>query len=173
MSLSCFPDIWKEANVSLLYKKDDSSPVSNYRPISLLSALGKVMEKIVHKHMFNFFLNQHAITCLQSGFIPGDSTVNQLVDIYNTFCKALDDGKEVRAIFCDVSKAFDRVWHKGLLYKLKQTGINESLLEWLTSYLSNRRQRVVIPGAYSAWGNCSWSSARLHFRPSSIFDLYQ
>ena len=151
MSSSCFPDIWKEANVSPLYKKDDSSLVSNYRPISLLSALGKVMEKIVHKHMFNFFLNQHAITCLQSGFVPGDSTVNQLVDIYNTFCKALDDGKEVRAIFCDVSKAFDRVWHKGLLYKLKQTGINAPLLEWLTSYLSNRRQRVVIPGAYSAW----------------------
>ena len=68
--------------------------------------------------MFNFFLDQHAITSLQSGLVPGDSTVNQLVDIYNTFCKALDDGKEVRAIFCDVSKAFDRVWHKGLLYKL-------------------------------------------------------
>ena len=46
-------------------------------------------------------------------FVPGDSTINQLVDIYNTFCKALDDGKEVRAIFCDVSKAFDQVWHKG------------------------------------------------------------
>ena len=62
--------------------------------------------------MFNIFLDQHSITSLQSGFVPGDSTVNQLVDIYNTFCKALDDGKEVRAIFCDIIKAFDRVWHK-------------------------------------------------------------
>ena len=86
------------------------------------------MEKIVHKHMFNFFLDQHAITSLQSAFVPGDSTVNQLVDIYNTFCKALDAGKEVRAFFCDISKAFDRVWHKGLLYKLKHNGIDDTLL---------------------------------------------
>ena len=73
--------------------------MSNHRPISLLNIIGKVMEKNVHKHMFNFFLEQHAITSLQSGFVPGDFTVNQLVDNYNTFCKALDDGKEVRAIF--------------------------------------------------------------------------
>ena len=53
------------------------------------------MEKIVHKHTFNFLLDRH----VQSGFVPGDSTVNQLVDIYNTFCKALDEGKEVRAFF--------------------------------------------------------------------------
>ena len=101
--------------------------------------------------MFNFFLDQHAITSLQSGFVPGDSTVNQLVDIYNTFCKALDDGKEVRAIFCDVSKSFDRVWHKGLTYKLKDNGIDVTLLQRLASYLSNRKQRVVIPGACSEW----------------------
>ena len=76
-----------------------------------LSSIGKVMEKIIHKHMFNYFNDHSIITCLQSGFVPGDSTVNQLVDIYNTFCKALDNGLEVRAVFCDISKAFDRVWH--------------------------------------------------------------
>ena len=67
MSKGTFPDMWKEANVSPLFKKDDPSSVSNYRPISLLNTIGKVMEKIVHKHMFNFFLDQHAITSLQSG----------------------------------------------------------------------------------------------------------
>ena len=72
---------------------------------------------------YYFFKEINIITCLQSGFSPGDSTVNQLVDIYNTFCKALDDGKEVRAIFCDISKAFDRVWNKGLLHKLEDVGI--------------------------------------------------
>ena len=104
MSNSHFPDIWKEANVSpTTPQKDDPFLVSNYRPISLLSDLGKVMDKIVHKHMLNFFIDCHAITCLQSGFVPGDSTVNQLVDIYNTFYKALDEGKAVNAVFCDVS----------------------------------------------------------------------
>jgi hypothetical protein len=60
-------------------------------------------------HIFNFFVVNNTITSLQSGFVPNDSTTNQLVSIYNTFCKALDDGKEVRAVFCDISKAFDRV----------------------------------------------------------------
>ena len=99
MSKGTFPDMWKEANVPPLFKKDDPSSVSNYRPISLLNTIGKVMEKIVHKHMFNLFLDQHAITSLLSGFVLGDSTVNQLVDIYFTFYKAFDDGKEVRDFF--------------------------------------------------------------------------
>ena len=77
-----------------------------------------MLEKIVHKYVFNFLMYHEVLTTLQSGFISGDSTVNQLVDIYSSFCKTIDDGKKVRAIFCDISKALDRVWHKGLLYKL-------------------------------------------------------
>lgn len=145
------PDAWKKANVTPIFKKDDPSEVSNYRPISLLSTVGKVLEKIVHKYIFNFFRDHNIITTLQSGFVAGDSTVNQLLDLYNTLCKALDEGKEVRAIFCDVSKAFDRVWHKGLLYKLSLVGITGSLLSWFTSYLYNRKQRVVLPGGSSSW----------------------
>ena len=133
------PDVWKEANVSPLYKIDDPSLVSNYRPISLFNTIGKVMEKIIHKHIFNFFNENNVISCLQSGFVSGDSTVNQLVDIYNTFCKALDEGKEVRAVFCDISKVLDRVWHKSLLFKLRKAGINGELLDWLSNYLTNRK----------------------------------
>ena len=145
------PNIWKEANVTPIFKKDDPSMISNYRPIAILSTIGKVLEKIVHKNLFNFTRDHEILTSLQSGFIPGDSTVNQLVDIYNTFCRALDDGKEVRAVFCDVSKAFDRVWHQGLLYKLQLIGISGSLLLWFKNYLDNRKQRVVLPGAASSW----------------------
>ena len=101
------PSSWKEANVTPINKKDDPSEVSNYCPISLLNTMGKALEKIVHKHLFNFIRDNNTLTSLQSGFVPGDSTVNQLVDLYNNFCKALDDGKEVLAIFCDISKAFD------------------------------------------------------------------
>ena len=136
MSECVCPNKWKEANVSPLYNKDDPSVVSNYRPVSLLSTIGKVMENI-HKYILNFFNDNQVITCLQSGFVPGDSTVNQFVDIYNIFCKALDEGKEVRAVFLDISKAFDRVWHKGLQFKLKQAGINVILLQWLSYYHSD------------------------------------
>ena len=68
-----------------------------------------------------------------------------------TGLKALDEGKEVRAIFCDISKAFDRVWHKGLLYNLQTVGITGHLFQWFTDYLNNRKQRVVLPGVFSHW----------------------
>ena len=109
------------------------------------------MEKIVHKLLFNFVRDNDILSALQSGFIPGDSTVNQLIDIYNTSCKSLDELKEVRAVFCVVSKAFDRVWHTGLLYKLESIGISDNLVLWFSDYLSESKQRVVIPGATSSW----------------------
>ena len=111
------------------------------------------MEKIVQKHVFNFCRDNSILTALQSGFVPGNSTVNQLVDLYNTLCKALDEGKEVRAVFCDISKAFDRVWQRGLLYKLRRIGISGSLLSWFANYLKDRRQHVVLPGAPSNWSS--------------------
>lgn len=151
LSLSTVPDIWKRANLTPIHKKDDKTLVENHRPISLLSPLGKTLEKIVHKHLHNFLLENNVITPFQSGFTPGDSTVNQLVDLYNTFSRALDEGKEVRVIFCDISKAFDRVWHKGLIAKLKHYGISGQLLAWFENYLSNRFQRVVLPGGKSEW----------------------
>ena len=150
------PSLWKLANVAPIHKKNNPSDFPNYRPISLLSTIGKSLEEIIHKHVFNFLRANFVLTNLQSGLIPADSIVNQLVDIHNTFCKALDEGKEVRAIFCDVSKAFDRVWHKRLLFKLKSLGITDSLLsllDWFEEYLSNRKQRVSLPGATPRWTN--------------------
>jgi len=81
--------------------------------------------------------------------MPGDSTVNQLTYIYDTFCKALDNGLEVRVVFFDISKAFDKVWHEGLLFKLQAAGIRGDLLAFLSNYLTNRKQKVILPGAES------------------------
>ena len=78
--------------------------------------------------------------------------MHQLVYLYNTFCKALNDKKDVRIVFCDQSKAFDRVWHQGLLYKLECIGVTGDLLRWFQSYLHNREQRVIIHGSSSQWG---------------------
>ena len=146
---SVFPSQWKLANVIPVHKKGDRTDASNYRPISLLSCLGKVFEKCVFKHMYNFLNNHNKITPVQSGFTPGDSAVYQLIDLYDTFCRALDDGKEVRVVFCDISKAFDRVWHRGLLFKLRRMGICGPLLNWFQSYLNNRLQRVALEGCVS------------------------
>ena len=115
-----FPSSWKVANVVPIFKKSDPQKVENYRPISLLSLISKVFEKCVYKQIHNFIVTNNIITPHQSGFTIGDSTVNQLLYLSNEFSKALDDGKEIRVVFFDISKAFHRVWHKGLIYKLKK-----------------------------------------------------
>jgi len=143
-----FPDIWKLANVVLLFKKGDAHLFDNYRPVSLLSCVSKVFEKIVFKYVFNFLRDNSKITIHQSGFIPGNSTINQLVYLYNFFAKALNEKKEIHVVFSDICKAFDMVWHDGLIYKLKRVRINDILLDWFKNYLTNRKQRVTINGQY-------------------------
>ena len=115
-----FPQCWKLAHVCSIY-----------------------MERVVFKHLYNHFYDNNIITPLQSGFIPGDSTTNQLTFLYDTFCQALDAGKEVRKVFCDISKAFDRVWHADLLHH-QAAGVLGNLLRWFNSYLTNRKRCVVL-----------------------------
>ena len=148
-----FPACWKVSHVCPIHKSGDRSVPSNYRPVSLLCTPEKSFERAVYKHFYNHLHNNNILTSLQSGFIPGDSTVNQLTYLYNTFCQALDSGKEVRVVFCDVSKAFGRVWYEGLLLKLEAAVITGNLLTWFRSYLTDRRQRVVLPGVQSNWNN--------------------
>ena len=109
------------------------------------------MEQLVYKHIYNYLIDNNLITSHQSGFTPGDYAVNQLMHITHEIGRALDEGKEVRVVFCDISKAFDRVWHKGLLRKLESIGIRGSLLSWVKNYLSERKQRVVINNSTSSW----------------------
>ena len=145
------PDSFKQAYVSPVHKGGDPSEISNYRPISLVSNLDKAFERLIFKYVYNHFLGNNILTSFQSEFRRGDSTVNRLSYLYNNFCQALDAGKEVRAIFCDISKAFNRVWHAGLIHKLKSAGISDNLLSWFTNYLTGRKQRVVMSGVQSAW----------------------
>ena len=132
---SYFPLIWKQANVIPVFKK------GNYRSVLLLSVVGKVFEKTVFKYLFNYLYSNNIIYEYQTGFLPGCSTTRHLVHLYHTICEALDEKKKVRMV---LSKAFDRVWHKGLLFKLKRIGIDGALLRWFDSYLSHRTQRVVF-----------------------------
>ena len=89
----------------------------------------------------------------QSGFRPSDSCVNQLIAITHEIFKAFDcnPSLEVRSVFLDISKAFDKVWHEGLLYKLKSMGISGELYNLLENYLSDRFQRVLLNGQASSW----------------------
>ena len=146
------PDMWKKANVIPLHKKDSKDILDNYRPVSILPIASKIFERIIFKNVYNYFHSNKLLTNHQSGFRPNDSTVNQLAYLYHSFCEALDNKKDLRIIFCDISKAFDKVWHKGLLFKLKALGISGNLLSLLKNYLDNRKQRVLIRGQSSEWG---------------------
>ena len=102
------------------------------------------MERIVCKRIYNFLLDNILLYKYQSGFVPGHSTSYQLIDIYHHICQAFDQNQFSCMVFLDIAKAFDRVWHAGLLYKLEQYGISGNLLKWVSSYLSNRSQSVVL-----------------------------
>ena len=149
LSECIFPNRWKTANVIPIFKKGDKSSLTNYRPVSLLSCCGKLLERLIFKHMYNFFLDNN-LCKYQSGFLPKHSTTFQLVDIFHHICQSFDNKQFSCMVFCDISKAFDRVWHKGLFSKLEQNGIEGNLPWWLSNYLSKRKQKVVLQSATSS-----------------------
>ena len=151
LTTKTYPASWKKANVCPIFKKDNPCKLNNYRPISLLNYEGKIMERCVHKHISEYLEANTIISEFQSGFKPTDSTINQLAYLCNEFAKDIDESKEIRVVFLDISKAFDRVWHKGLLAKLRAIGFSENIVEWFSSYLENRKQRVCLGGIASAW----------------------
>ena len=110
-----------------MHKKNDKQIISNYRPISLLPILAKVFERIIFKNLYNYLTDNKLLTKNQSGFRPGDSCINQLLSLVHEIHESFDRGFEVRSIYLDMSKAFDKVWHEGLIFKLRQNGIEGEL----------------------------------------------
>ena len=155
LSTSTYPDMWKIANVTPIFKKGDKQLITNYRPISLLPICGKILEKIIFNNLYAYLHTNNLISKNQSGFRPGDSITNQLLYLLDEIHQAFDstNSLEVRAVFLDISKAFDKVWHDGLNFKLEQNGISGNLLRLLQNYLDDRKQRVVINGSYSDYSN--------------------
>ena len=135
------PRIWKQANVSPIYKKGERASPENYRPVSLLPCVSKAMERCIHNHMMSFLEENNLLVPNQSAFRANRSTVTQLLELVDALGRTLDKQEIAKVPFCDLSKAFDRVWHNGLLQKLELKGITGPLLRWIKDYLSNRYQR--------------------------------
>ena len=133
-----YPCQWKKANVVPIHKKVDKQTLKNYCPVPLLPICDKIFERLIYNKMLGFFLDKGLISANQSGFKPGDSCINQLLSITHNIYKSFDDGYEVRGIFLDISKAFDKVWHDGLIFKLQKNGISGNFLNILKHFLTNR-----------------------------------
>lgn len=146
-----YPHLWKSAIVMPLFKKGDKSDTSNYRPISLISCVGKSFERVIFKHVYNHLISNSLIYKYQSGFLPGHSTVHHLIEVTHQTCLALENHEINCQVFCDISKAFDRVWHRGLILKLEKYGIKGNLLAWFENYLYKRHQKVSINNTSSSF----------------------
>ena len=146
-----FPTESKKAIVILTHKKADEQNLKKYRPISLLPVARKIFERTLWNKIDEFFTGINLISPNQSGFKPSDSCINQLLPITHEIYKSFDDGLEVQGIFLDNSKAFDKAWHKELLYKFKQNGISGKLFDIITDFLNFKKQRIVLNRQYYSW----------------------
>ena len=123
--------------------------MKNYRPISFLSAYCKMSESILYDSLFPFLNQNDLIYTSQSGFNPGDSFISQLLSITYEICHSIYEGYVICGAFLDISKAFDKVWHEGLVFKLQQNDMTCNLLNILEDVLRNRKQRLILNGQKS------------------------
>ncbi len=144
-----FPDELKYAKVTPIYKSEDKKDCSNYRPISVISAVAKVFEKLVYKQLSQYFDDNHLLSTNQSGFRTQHSTESTLLHSTNQCLINMDKGFINGLLFLDLKKAFDTVDHKILIDKLNLYGIQGLALQWFISYLSERRQVCKINREFS------------------------
>ena len=149
LSSGYFPEDFKKAKIIPVPKGGDLTDIGNYRPISLLSCVSKILEKAVHVQLYDYLQKHRLLSERQSGFRPKHSTATCLIEITDFLLNNLDQGIITGAIFLDLKKAFDIISHAILLSKLPYYGITATELEWFNSYLSSREQFVCFQGTES------------------------
>ena len=151
LSEGFLPMDWKTGNVIPIHKKGNRQLASNYRPISLTSTIGKVMESIIRNEVMDHLIDNDILHDAQHGFTPGRSCCTQLMKQMEDWTRLLDLGKPIDVCYLDVIKAFDTVPHQWLLKKVQAYGIEHQVLKWIEAFLIGRVQRVAIGGDFSEW----------------------
>jgi hypothetical protein len=137
------PDDLKAARVVPLFKKNDKTEVGNYRPVSILSIVSKIFEKVVYDQISSYLKEMDILYKFQSGFRGGFSTDTCLTHLYDFIRLHMDKGNFVGMILMDLQKAFDTVDHSILLMKLEAIGLSTDVLQWFRSYLSDRHDLLM------------------------------
>ncbi|RMC15818.1 hypothetical protein DUI87_08022 [Hirundo rustica rustica] len=145
------PDDWKLAYVTPIHKKGGRGDAGNYRPVSLTSVPGKIMEQFILSAITQNLQDGQGIRPSQHGFRRGRSCLTNLVSFYDQVTHMVDVGKAVDVVCLDFSKAFDTVSHSTLLDKLAAHGLDRSTLRWVRNWLDGWAQRVAVNGAASSW----------------------
>ena len=149
MSQGKFLRCFKIAKIVPIHKGKSKIDGGNYRPISLLPVASKILERIVHRRLFNFLSQNKILNENQFGFRTNHSTELAASSLTNRICNALDSKQKVMSVFLDMSKAFDCVDHDILLHKMSVYGIRGKSLSWFSSYLNDRYQKVIVNGILS------------------------
>ena len=146
LSIRCehYPKEWKYALVTPIHKGGDKCNTTNYRPISILPIISKILERWVHSVVYSYLDECNLIPCCQSGFRSQHSTETTLHDLTNTCYQAMERGEMTGTVFIDLSKAFDSVNHDIILDKLEKSNMSTSVINWFKSYLYERSQSVTI-----------------------------
>lgn len=139
-----FPSVWKEARITPIFKKGNLNDITNYRPISILSAFAKVFEMSVYECVFGQV--SQLVSPYQHGFFTGRSTVSNLACFTQYVGQALDNRLQVDVLYTDFSKAFDKVDHSIFLKKIDAMGFSDNLVAFFSSYLKDRKQYVELRG---------------------------
>ncbi|GAB0182802.1 mitochondrial enolase superfamily member 1 [Grus japonensis] len=145
------PDDWRLANVTLIYKKGRKEDPGNYRPVSLTSVPGKIMERFILSVLTRQVQDNQGIRPSQHRFMKDRSCLTNLISFYDLVTCLVDEGKAVDDIYLDFSKAFDTVSHSILLEKLVAHGLDRCTLHWVKNRLDGRAQRVVVNRVKSSW----------------------
>ena len=151
LSTGSIPSQWKKAIITLIYKKGSHDSPSNYRPISLTFVMCRILENIIANKVMDHLLTSNILSEYQFGFIPNRSTCSQLLTTLNHWFTNLDQGINVDIVYTDISKALDTVSHKKLLDVLKSYGILNNVLNWIQTFICNRKQCVCVNNVLSSY----------------------
>ena len=149
------PQQWRTANVIPIFKKGSKRDAANYRPISLTSHIGKLLERIIRDHILRHLDNKQLIKPSQHGVLPGRYCQSNILEFLERVTDDTDRGNNTDVAYLDFAKAFDKVPHAILLVKLKALGVNNQVSSLIDAWLRDRRQRVVVSGEKSAWSAVS------------------
>ena len=142
LAMGAVPDEWKCAKVTPVFKKGKRSEMDNYRPISVLPVASKLLERAVHRQLYQFLSKHQILSPFQCGFRKNHSTESAAISFTDSIRRGMDQGLLTGTVFIDLRKAFDTVDHDIIVSKLKAAGISGTELHWFKDYLSNRTQQV-------------------------------
>ena len=163
-----FSEVTKKGKISRNMEKSNK-PINKHKPI-----FGKISGRLVYSSLFNYFLRNKIFTHSQSGFLPGDSCIAQLLSILHEIQPAFDENatKDIKSVFWDISKGFDSALHSAFIFKLKACGIEGELLFLLENYLQNGELWVVLYGQTSEWRKKLWCFTRISIKTTTVLHNY-